>query len=233
MCLVLISSAVSTSFGLFWWAYHVFITAAMIKLSVILLDVLTERSMNVAVQTDSSWQAQCCGSMLKTCWLTTLYLSAPIVENLTGYGCRRVFCQYCDLLHVFLGSGVAQGCRDVGMWYVLISVCGSVSAPVLPTVQLQVLDISQISPYSGLCDLWNSLSFLPYVLFCLCRPRHELLPLNLIDAELVSSGFVHCQKSIFFPSVSFIQSSIGSVQQNVWLVTSGSAGEKAHSLPTV
>lgn len=53
----------------------------------------------------------------------------------------------------------------------------------------RVQDLNQISPDSGLSlsDLWNSFPILQYVLFCLCRPRDELLLLNSIDAELVSS----------------------------------------------
>lgn len=65
-------------------------------------------------------------------------------------------------------------------------------------------DLSQISPDSGLCDLCNSLPFLPYVLFCLCRPRHELLPLNVIDAELVSFGqwsLLQCTILVIYVSV--------------------------------
>lgn len=45
------------------------------------------------------------------------------------------------------------------------------------------------SRFRLLSDLWNSFPFLQYVLFCLCRPRDELLLLNSIDAELVSSHF--------------------------------------------
>lgn len=68
----------------------------------------------------------------------------------------------------------------------------------------RVFDLSQISPDSGLCDLLNSLPFLPYVLFCLCRPRHELLPLNVIDAELVSFGqwsLLQCTILVIYVSV--------------------------------
>lgn len=89
-----------------------------------------------------------------------------------------------------------------GMWYVLTSQCGSSQLPFL--LYSRVFDLSQISPDSGLCDLLNFLLFLPYVLFCLCRPRHELLPLNVIDAELVSFGqwsLLQCTILVIYVSV--------------------------------